>query len=209
VLRKLSLVFAIVVAIGAAVSSRVLINGDAELAASTAALALGDPREAVVAARRAAGWYLPGAPHVAAAYQRLLALARTAEQHRQGDIALAAWRGVRSAALESRWLYTPHRAELDEANREIARLMAKVPNAAQPDASIQQAALQKLLRHEVPNPWWALGLLGGALLTATGFASWATAAGDVAGRLAWARARAGAAMALSGIVLWLLALWRA
>ena len=94
----LSVAAALVFALG----HRVVQAGEREVLASTAALASGDPREAVVRARRAAGLYAPFAPHVRVAYDRLAALATAAEKRGDRDLALFAWRGVRTAALETR-----------------------------------------------------------------------------------------------------------
>ncbi len=202
--------------VGAA-ATRVIQSGEAELAASTAALDAGDPREAVVRARRAAGWYAPGAPHVDAAYQRLAALGRAAEAHRRDDIALLAWRSMRSAAIDTRWLVSPRRDDIALANAEIARLMAKRPDEAEPDATIRQAQLQKLLRHEPPARAWAIALCASFALAALGLALWARGVGEAAGRLArrfflggpTRHGRWGVALTACGVALWLLSLWRA
>lgn len=200
-----------------AAATRVVLSGDAELSASTAALEAGDPREAVVRARRAAGWYAPWAPHVDAAYQRLAALARAAETHRRDDIALLAWRSMRSAAIETRWLVSPRQADIALANEEIARLMAKRPDEAEPDPVVRQAQLQTLLRHEPPSRWWAIALCLSFGLAAVGLGLWARGVGAAAGRFARhffiggaSRAgRWGAALTACGVALWLLSLWRA
>ncbi len=73
-------------------------SGEKEIALSTAALRAGDAHAAVEHARRAAGWYMPGAPHVRVAYERLLALGTAAEGLGDRDTALFAFRGVRTAA---------------------------------------------------------------------------------------------------------------
>src|SRR5262249_28010126 len=90
--------------------------------------------DAIDAWETAARWYLPGAPHVDAAYERLAGLARelaagdpwSGEPSGRTDprAALSAWRAVRSAALATRNLWTPHAADLAEANAAIAELSA-------------------------------------------------------------------------------------
>ncbi|MBI4702193.1 MAG: hypothetical protein HY744_13780 [Deltaproteobacteria bacterium] len=212
-------------AVGAAVlggvTARVLVSGERELAASSAALERGEPREAAVRARRAAGWYAPGAPHVRVAYERLIALARAAEDHGQIDLALSAWRGVRSAALEPRWIMVPHRAELELANRQIARLVARPPpgpgvggasevsetsGPTRPDAGEELALLA---RSPGPRTGWILALLGGFVLAAVGFVAAAQRLGADLGRTRWVRLRPALLLVAAGAALWLLALWRA
>jgi len=207
--RQVLLVVAVVVTALVVMAGRAMFSGDAELAASNAALEAGDPREAVVRARRAASWYLPGAPHVAAAYQRLVALAVAAEHHRQDATALLAWRAIRAAAIESQWLVTPHRAELERANGEIARLMAKRPNQAEPDAAVMDTQLKKLATRQSSRVGWSLALVVAFLTSAFGLVAWSRRVADAGGKLSWARGRLAAAATLLGAALWLLALWRA
>ena len=150
----------------AAVTLRVVSAGEREIAASTAALRNGDARGAAEHARRAAGWYAPGAPHVRVAYERLVALATTAEGLGERELALFAWRGVRTAALETRWLITPHDADLARANRAIARLEAASPRPpgtrTEPPAVIERRQLEALLADESPRTGWIVALVGSA-----------------------------------------------
>src|SRR4029078_11014960 len=120
----------------------------------------GDARGAAEHARRAAGWYAPGAPHVRVAYERLMALATTAEGRGDREIALFAWRGVRTAAIETRWLFTPHEEDLGRANQAIARLSAATPRPpgtrGEPPAVIEREQLEALGRDEAPRAGWVL-----------------------------------------------------
>jgi hypothetical protein len=196
----------------AVMAVRVVLSGETELAASTAALDDGDPREAIVRARRAAGWYAPGAPHVTAAYERLAALGRGAEEHRDDALALFAWRSLRTAALETRWLL-PSAADVDRAEREIARLAAKPPLGESPDtaaaARVAAEELARLRRRDAPQPGWVLCLVAGFAAAAVAFVAAARRAADPGGRLAWARARVPLVVGALGLGCWLLALWRA
>jgi len=202
-------VAAVVVAALGASTTRVVLAGEAELAASNAALEAGDAHEAIVRARRAAGWYAPGAPHVSVAYARLAALAKAAEEHKQIDLALLAWRGVRRAALESRWVLSHHQAERDRANTEIARL-SKVKSDREGTPAVDAARqLELLAGHEAPRRPWVIVLVAAFVLMVSGFGWWARRVAGPAGRLQWARAHYPAALALVGVLLWLLALWRA
>ena len=206
---KALLVLAVVLAGFGAITARVVVSGEAELAASDAALEAGDAREATVRARRAAAWYAPGAPHVDAAYRRLIALARAAEDHKRADIALLAWRGVRTSALDSRWLYLPHRADLDQANREIARLAKAGAPEGEPGAQVAAAHLQLLSRRQAPRTPWVVMLLAAFMMAACGIAWWARAVSAPAGRMLWARARGASALTIVGVALWLLSVWQA
>jgi hypothetical protein len=192
---------------------RVIISGEKEIAASTQALERGDPREAAVRARRAAGWYAPGAPHVRVAYDRLQALARAAEERHRLDLALLAWRSVRSAAIETRWLMSPHRDELDRANREIARLSAGLPRAPDARAASEDRVvadqLNVLLRQEAPRLPWVVALVTGFVAWTLGLVWWARRVAGVAGQTQWSRAMWPALLVLLGAALWLLAAWRA
>jgi hypothetical protein len=208
--------------VGAA-TLRVVSAGEREIAASTAALRAGDAHGAAEHARRAAGWYAPGAPHVRVAYERLIALGTTAEGLGERELALFAWRGVRTAALETRWLVTPHEDDLHRADQAIARLSAAAPRPPgtrnEPPAVIERQQLEALARDEAPRTGWVVVLVGAALAWGLG-ASWAVRravpARSLAGSaesgatpIAWRRAAPGLAVTAAGVVLWLLAIWRA
>ncbi len=151
--------------VGGAATGRVVLSGEKEVALSTAALRAGDPHGAAEHARRAAGWYAPGAPHVRVAYERLLALGTAAEGLGDRDTALYAFRGVRTAAIETRWLFVPHEEDLARADRSIARIEAEAPRApdrrAEPPAAIEREQLEGLARDEAPRTGWVAALAAG------------------------------------------------
>jgi len=212
VVRVLS-IFALVGLGLAAITARVLWAGENEIAESTAALKRGDAQEATVRARRAAGWYAPGAPHVRVAYGRLISIATTAEGLGDRELALLAWRGVRTAALETRWFVTPHEADLDRANHAIARIEAAAPRPpgtrTEPTARIEDKQLAALLRDEAPRMPWVVALLGGLVAWVAG-AAWAIRrATDSLDKLDLKSARPALLLAVSGVLVWILALWRA
>lgn len=188
---------------------RVVLSGEAEIAASDDALRAGDPHEAVVRARRAAQWYAPGAAHVSVAYARLIALARASEERKRFDIALLAWRGVRSAALTTRWLLTPHAADLAMADKEIARLMALEAGSPDERARIEQEELLRLTVRTHPSSRWTAALVVGFVMAATGAGLAARRGAAPGGRFRFSQARWPFAVMLVGITLWLLAVWRA
>ncbi|MBW2525506.1 MAG: hypothetical protein JRI23_15085, partial [Deltaproteobacteria bacterium] len=175
-MRALRVGAVVVVLLGIA-TARVVVSGELEIATSTDALRRGDARAAAVHARRAAGWYAPGAPHVRVAYDRLRALARAAEEHRQYEVALLAWRGIRHAALESRWIAAPYQTDLQLANRQIARLMALAPfdraPQVEPDASLVEEQLELLERSHGARPLWVALLVASFVLAAVGMVVWA------------------------------------
>ncbi|MCC6647656.1 MAG: hypothetical protein IT374_19055 [Polyangiaceae bacterium] len=104
-------------------------SGERALAQADQAIRAGDGGRAIAEAGRAARAYVPGAPHVPAAYLRLVHVARTSEVALDRERALLAWREVRQAALDTRWLAQPHARELAMANDAIARLSADDPRA--------------------------------------------------------------------------------
>ncbi len=210
---RLAKILVVIGALLGAVSARVVIAGEREIAQSTAALRAGDPHEAALHARRAAGFYAPGAPHVRVAYDRLIALATKAEQLGDTATALFAWQSIRSAALETRWIVTPHADDLDRANAAIARLQAAqdrpLTTRVEPVAVIERAALEALARDEAPHIPWVIALV-------IGFLSWTIGAITIlrrgvtsTGTLLLDRVRLPIVLTAAGILLWLLAIWRA
>ncbi len=196
-----------------AVSARVMAAGEHEIGLSTDELRAGHPIEAAQHARRAAGWYMPGAPHVRVAYARLIALADAAEKIGDRQTALFAWRSVRTAALDSRWLVTPHEEDLERADDAIARLSAAVPRPAgtrtDPVAEIQRDALEALAREDGPDRGWSVVLVGGVGAWIGGALVAARRAVSATGTIAWSRAAPALAVVALGAFAYLLAVWRA
>lgn len=199
------------IVLGAA-TARAVYSGEKEVALSTAALRAGNPHGAAEHARRAAGWYVPGAPHVRVAYERLLALGTTAEGLGDRETALYALRGVRTAAIETRWIFTPHEEDLERADRAIARIEAEAPRAPahrnDPPSAVEREQLDTLARDEAPQTAWVVALVAGALAFAAGAALTARAIGPT-GVLSWRRSLPGIVAACAGAALWILAVWRA
>lgn len=211
-LRVLSVLSAMGLLIGA-ITARVIWAGESEIAASTAALQQADVREAATRARRAAGWYAPGAPHVRVAYERLVAIATAAEGRGDRELALLAWRGIRTAALETRWIVIPHAADLNRANRAIARIEAAAPRPpgtrTESPQRIEQRQITALLRDEAPRVPWVIALVVAFVAWAAG-AAWALRQATRAPEgKAFARAQPGIVVALAGVALWVIALFRA
>ena len=160
-------VLCVVVGLGVVVT-RVFWDGRAALQAGDQALARGDVEGAVVAWRRAARWYAPGAPHVATAYVRMEALAQEADAHGDRPGALLAWRAIRSSALATRSFYQPFTDRLAAANQRIAALMASEEKASDPrmnEDERRKLQLALLDRDDSPN-------LGFTVIALAGFAAW-------------------------------------
>jgi len=204
-LRRVALGMLLAVLTLAALTARVIHEGEAELARSDAAFDRGDLRESILHARRAAVLHAPGAPHVAAAYARLSAIARGAETSGQTDVARQALSAIRGAALETAHLWVPRSDDLARANAGLARLSA---TAAGPGAGDPTLA-QKLARDDAPRaPWIAVLALGFGLFSA-GLGLFAvrglTPTGGVSARGLWVSAL----VCLLGVACWTLAVYRA
>src|SRR5436190_5810317 len=160
-LRRVALGMLLAVLMFAALTARMIVEGEAQLRTSDAAFDRGDLPEATLYARRAATLYAPGAPHVAAAFARLRAIALGAEAIGDVNMARRAWSAARGAALETRHVFLPHAAELALANSNLARLNG------QSAGGDRQMAAKVLGRDETPRAPWVLVLgLGFGLFAA-------------------------------------------
>jgi hypothetical protein len=164
-LAALLWVVLLVVGLSALVTGRAVFDGERALSACDEALRSKDRPTATARAREAAAWYAPGAPHVAAAYARLVHIARTAEAENDRDGALLAWRSVRSAILDSAFLVPTHDLELAAANRAIARLSAAEPGPSpvvteEPDAAERRLEILLSRREQARAPYVALVFVG-------------------------------------------------
>jgi hypothetical protein len=189
----------------AALTARIVADGEAALSKSDAAFDKGDLRDAILFARRAAVLYAPGAPHVSAAYARLRAVALGAESTGQLEIARQAWGATRGAALETRHFVTPRELDLERANASLARL-AGVNDAT---GAAREKMAKVLARDDAPEAPWVLLLGAGFALFAAGLVSFVSAgvapSGEVSQRAIWISALVTAA----GVACWALAVLRA
>lgn len=210
VAQRLALAAFVVVLIGAALSARVIWEGQSELSASDAAFDRGELEPALEHARRSATLYAPGAPHVTRAYERLMAIALGAEAEGQPKIAFLAWQAVRSAALESRHLWLARPRELDRANQNLARLQAlsrDLSDAERPKTETQ--GLARLAAEDTPEPGWIAVLGLGFLLALIGLGLSAFHGLSPSGKVSLFRARWGLLLLLIGAACWTLAAYRA
>lgn len=211
--RKILIVCGVIGLCLGVVVTRAVWEGRSALHDGDDAAARGDIHEAIAQWRRAARWYVPLAPHVGDAYDRLETAAQTAEKAGDLTTALEAWRGIRGSILATRSFYTPESGRLEPANHNIARLMAKVEgntvDTGSTEAQRQAFHYALLERDESPSVFWAVvALLGFALWIggAFGFALRGVSAEDRLVRRA--AALSGAAVAI-GLVIWLVGLYKA
>lgn len=197
----------------ALVTGRALVAGESELAAADGALRRQDAISAIDHARRAARWYVPGAPHVAAAYARLIHVARTSEATGDRETAVAAWRAVRSAAVETAWLVQPHAAEIRASDEAVARLAAagRGPLLARDETPEQaEKRLRALLSiDDAPRTPWVALLVVGLATMALGAIVAAGRGVRADGSLDLARAKVPVLVSLAGACAYALAIWRA
>ncbi len=201
-------VLAFVLALVGALATRVVIEGRDALARGDTAIADRRPADAIAAWESAARWYLPGAPHVTAAYERLTALALA-----EPAAALTAWRAVRSAAIASQGLWSPHAERLATANARITELSARQPEgavAAGPEVAARADWYRSRLAAPTRPTGGVLVLVGLGLVAAVGGIVWTVRRGvDEAGRFVRHPALVGAAVTVVGIAAWAAGLYNA
>ena len=193
-MKRALIVVAIVLAGLGALCIRVVVEGRRALATGDAAARQGRMADAIAGWEYAARWYLPFAPHVDEAYDRLIYLANSEHVY-----ALAAWRSVRSAALATRTLWTPHADDLLTANAQIAELSSRDPEgavAAGADAAARKAwHTERLARDPGPSR-------GGVFLAVLGIGAWLAGIGVVIR----GPAKLGAAVTVVGLIGWMIGL---
>ncbi len=192
--------------------ARAIDEGSEQMLESDRAFDSGDLRSATLHARRAAVLYAPGAPHVAEAYARLQAVAVGSEAAGDAEVAILAYSAMRGAALETRHLWIPYRAELDRANQGLARLEARALSPLAPQASpepLQRRALEALERDDAPRAPWVIGLLFGFALALAGLAVTAVRGVKKDGRIVPLPARLGLLLTLIGTLCWTIAAFKA
>jgi len=199
VLRGAALALTLCVLVLGVLTVHTVLEGQSELEQSKAAFDRDELGDAIQHARRAAGYYAPGAPHVDAAYTRLRAIAFGSEARGDTTTARLAWGAVRSAALETRHAFVSRARELEEADRQLARLARGEregsPRAAEPPA------------RPGPNPGWAATLAAGFLLAIAGLGVIGLLGVEPGGRIRIRPALLGALVSLLGAACWTLALF--
>jgi hypothetical protein len=195
-LRSMAVAAVAALLVFALATQRTLHRGAEEMRASDQAFDAGQLQSAVRHARRAASLYVPGASHVDEGYDRLKAVAVGAERARDTGLAMAAWRAVRAATLESRHLWLGRPRELTQANANLARLSG-VPDSSTPELQ-HLADGAGALRASLG---FVAALAGLLLIARYGVAR--------SGEMTWVRARAPACLLAAGLVSLALAWLRA
>ncbi len=170
-----------------AVLLRVLWGGHAECARAGAELEAGRPFQAALHYERAIRWYLPGSPYVGRAADALQDLAEVAEAADDPELALFAWRGLRSAAYATRSFYQPLPRRIVRAEERITALMEADPAGAWPDRALPSEARRAIIadnlqQHTDPDTLWVVVL-------ELGFVGWMVAGGVLAWRVGRAERR--------------------
>lgn len=152
---------------------RVVTSSASELSLGEQYQKHGELEAAVVHYRRAARWYAPGSPYHVRALSALSGLAATAEGAGDRELALSAYRAIRSGIMSSRSTFTPEADRLAAANGRIADLMASYPpppmDAGKSREALRREHLALLSESRDPKLGWTLMLL-------LGFALWVGAA---------------------------------
>lgn len=201
-LRTAFVVVAIAVAIAGVAAIRMVWLGRAALADGDAARKRGDVAAAIDAWRAAARDYLPFAPHVDAAYDRLATTARDAEKTGDADTALAAWRAIRTASRATSGISTPHADLAAEADQRIAALMAGDPDGSLVAGETVEARTAWHAARLAPVPGPGLGMI---LIAGLGVVAWVVGLG-------WLVRRRGKpwgplAIAVAGAAIWMIGLF--
>lgn len=196
---------AAVVVVFLAIMVRVLVSGYSDLATARAAWEARLFETAVEFYGRAARWYLPLVGAHREARQEMFRLCQESEGH-DAQLALRCYRGLRGAILATRWLITPDRGLLGEANVAIARIVARERREDGSPILPESLHLELLERDETPNPWVSalavLFFLGWLGVATYGF--WCSIRPD--GTVIWRRLVRYMGLALVLVFLWLLAL---
>lgn len=103
-------------------TAREVSRGEAALRASDEAFHRGDLETSVRHARTAALSYVPGAPHVSSAYERLAAIGKGAETEGRYELARTAWGAVRSSVLQTNHWLVSRSVDLEQAEQALTRL---------------------------------------------------------------------------------------
>lgn len=182
-----------IIALIALLMGRVVSESRTELATANAHRDNDQVARAVEHYRRAIRWSLPLSPHTAEAVSALESIA--AQLEADGDLAgaLLAWRSLSGGLAATRFLYAGSNPRRENANEQIARLIAMDRSAAI-DASLSVEQLmadhRRLLSEKVsPDPWWGTLLLLGMAVWVGALVLVAWRGFDSAGRFRRASAR--------------------
>lgn len=135
--RTGALCFAALCLAAAVLVYRIDTEGSRELRRSDRAFNRGDLDVALEHAQQSALWYLPSAPHVEGALQRIHAIAMGAEASGEPELALRAWGALRNVLHETWHVHVVDEELWDAANRGLLRLLPQT----QPEPRFDAGAL--------------------------------------------------------------------
>ena len=144
---------------------RLIFDGTASMHRSDELLAQGEVDGSIALALHAARLYVPLAPHVRAAFDRMRRIALDAELRGDTETALLAWQAVRAASHSTRTFWTPFADRAREADEHIAGLLA-----SQGTMGVQQPVPKDVLAREqraklqsdsLPRPWTIVVMYAG------------------------------------------------
>jgi hypothetical protein len=209
--RRLLVIVALLGAVVGALAVRTAMEGHAALLAGDAAFDRGDVPEAIAEWEAAARWYLPGAPHVDDAYDRLAKLGVRAEASHDRARALTAWRAIRSASLVTRGAWSPHTADRAAADAAIARLEGSDADAS-PAAGDTPGAREAWQAAQLARDHRPAG--GASLLAVLGIVAWLVGFGLLArrglsagGRVLPRQAALAGGIVVAGLACWAIGLY--
>jgi hypothetical protein len=191
---------------------RVLFGGWVECRRGDAELGADRPFQAALHYERAVRWYIPASPYVARAADALWDMGQTAEESGDVELALFAFRGLRSGAYATRSFYQPLPRRIADADEHIASLMILDPQAAWPDPGLspekrRAEVLENLQQHTDPSTAWVIILEIGLLtwLACAAALAWGLGREKRTARRTWILASASSL----GYALWLVGMWLA
>lgn len=213
VLRRVALFLLLTVLGFALLTARAVANGTQELAISDGLFDQGNVVESLAHARSAAGHYVPGAPHVLQAYDRMVAIARGAERAGDWKLSAQAWASVRGAALQTRHVLVPMADFLTQADQNLARLRqpstAASLGAPAPLPSLKRPPpVERADRPGVGATYWGAALFLGFFLAVSGLALTVVRGVRPDGKLSADAVRWGAILVAAGAACWtIVVLW--
>lgn len=158
-----------------ALYTKVYLSSQSEYRKAVEASQRQEVKTAITHYQRSIQWYAPLNRYVVDSAQGLWKIGQGAEGRGDGELALEAYRALRSGLLSTRSLYTPHAGWLERCNERIAVLeAAKRPTSkANQGKSFEERKAERLhllRKTHAPDPFWSvvlevgfLGWIGGAV----------------------------------------------
>ena len=169
-LGRTALLLAFVAAGVGAIVARLASEGMRQMSESDALFNQGKLNDSLLAARRAASFYVPSATHVALADSRMEAIAVGAESQKMHRTALLAWQAIRASQLVRPRFAGRDEARLHLANRRVAGLLASLGSAGAATAEDRRdsALVSEFERDMAPSRLGVLGQLGSLFAVGVG-----------------------------------------